>query len=310
MLKRELGPVRFPANSEEDDQDFGYGEEADNAPQKTLQNKKRKLMISQTSVSKTDKHVRMIIVDFSNFSVPNDDNDDYEHIIQRLELLLNNKFSLQQAGKKKWLLNRELEYEKFFPVEFMNDQQFVLNHIKKYGYGLKFASSQLQEDRDFVLEAVQQNGSELQYTHHNIHNDQEVVLAAIKQQADAFQYASEYLLENKEFVLQEVCQNGNALWFSDRTPFRSDIEVILAAVKQNGDVLECVVEHNLEINEEIIFEAIKQNNKVLRWVSQDILLDHNFMLKALNLIFPELVTFDYSNKAIQPHAKNFLISLV
>ena len=37
----------------------------------------------------------------------------------------------------------------------MNNKEFILNHIKKYGFGLELASTHLQKDREFVLKVVQ-----------------------------------------------------------------------------------------------------------------------------------------------------------
>nr|CAG4714174.1 unnamed protein product [Naegleria fowleri] len=102
--------------------------------------------------------VPMILMDFSNNSHHHQygDNDGgLIHEIRKWELLLKKKFSLQQEGKKKWLLNRELKYKDFFQIEFMDDKEFLLNHTKKYGYGLKFASPKLKQDRDFLMKVIQ-----------------------------------------------------------------------------------------------------------------------------------------------------------
>ncbi|KAF0974943.1 hypothetical protein FDP41_006048 [Naegleria fowleri] len=125
----------FPLNC---DSNLGFNDEQKNG------GKKLKLM---------PRNVRIVLIDFSNsfFRVGDDDQNE----IRRWELLLKKKFSLQQEGKKKWLLNRELKYKHFFPIEFMNDKEFVLNHTKKYGYGLEFASPKLKQDRDFLMQVIQ-----------------------------------------------------------------------------------------------------------------------------------------------------------
>nr|CAG4714939.1 unnamed protein product [Naegleria fowleri] len=227
-------------------------------------------------------------------------NDHVGYNLRRLELSLKKKFSFQQLGKKKWLENRELKYENFFPVEYMNDKEFVLNHIKKYGYGLKNASTQLQQDREFVLKVVQQKGDELQFASQNILNDKEMQLAAVKQFPDAcvFFSSSEFKKDN-EFALKMVQQNGLILLYVPNT-LENYREIVLAAVKQNGEALNWA-HGNLAMDKEIALEAIKQNKKALRFVAEDLLLDYEFMLTALKLIFPEfshLTTFDYSNKDI------------
>ncbi|KAF0975369.1 hypothetical protein FDP41_005363 [Naegleria fowleri] len=135
-------------------------------------NKQIKFSRHRTCLMKEDIHtlVKIIMMDFSNSnntSVHNqygdDEHSDHVDQIRNLQLLLKKKFSLQQEGKKKWLLNRELKYENFFPIEFMNDKEFMLNHIKKYGNGLEFAPPKLTEDRELVLQAVQLRGYDLYY---------------------------------------------------------------------------------------------------------------------------------------------------
>ncbi|KAF0972517.1 hypothetical protein FDP41_009420 [Naegleria fowleri] len=234
-------------------------------------------------------NVKLLMIDFSNSSSEND--------LQRLELLLKKKFSLQQLGKKKWLENRELKYEHFFPVEFMNDKEFILNHIKKYGYGLEYASKQLKKDREFVLKVIQQNGDELKFAGDNIHTDKEVILAAVKQFKGAWTFvSSEQLRNDKKFVLEMVQQYGIGVPFD----FNKDRDVVLAAVKKNGKALQ-YVERQFKSDKEIVMEAIKQNKKALEFLPKVLLLDCEFMLTILKTIFPEfshLESFDYSNKDI------------
>ncbi|KAG2382087.1 hypothetical protein C9374_005879 [Naegleria lovaniensis] len=256
---------------------------------------------SSFQTKKPKENVRMILVDFSTCLFHHDD-ENYEHT-RNVELLLKKKFSWQQEGKKKWLLNRELKYQNFFPVEFMNDREFVLNHFKKYGYGLKFASTQLKRDRDFVLKVVQQNGLELRFADEDIHNDKEVVLTATKENDVSFRYASLALQNDREFVLEVVRQNGMALQWHHK--FRNDKEVVLTAVKQNGTALASIIydrSQNSNWYETIALEVIKQDKKALQYVSEEFLQNQDFMLQALKLIFPEefetSCSFDYSSKEI------------
>ncbi|KAG2382035.1 hypothetical protein C9374_005827 [Naegleria lovaniensis] len=222
-------------------------------------------------------HVRILLVDLSscNSHEPNDANSATTETATRWEWLLKKKFSLQQLGKKKWLLNRELRYLTFFPVEFMNDREFVLNHISKYGYGVNYASKLLQQDK-------------------------EVVLKAAPYRYDVLFYAAEELRSNKEFVLEVVQVNGKTLFFASSS-LKSDKDVALAAVRQNGLALKSVNKNTLHKHHEIVEEAVKQNNSALRFVPTDLLKDHDFMLKMLKLTIPELSTFalfDNSNKEL------------
>ena len=160
-----------------------------------------------------EENVKLIMLDFSNSSSSLDP--------PRLELLLKMKFSLQQEGKKKWLENRELKYEKFFPVEFMNDKDFVLNHIKKYSYGLQHASTQLKKDREFVLKVIQQQADEFRFASRSICNDKELIFAALKQFLGIWGYTSFELKTDKKFVLEMVQRNGLAIPFEFRKDQRN-----------------------------------------------------------------------------------------
>ncbi|KAG2388595.1 hypothetical protein C9374_000034 [Naegleria lovaniensis] len=265
-----------------------------------LQTKKQKL-----------RQPALILIHFSNSSSFRDDDDENNSThLQRLQMLLRKKFSLQQVGKKKWVLNRELKYEKFFPVEFMNDQEFVFHHLKKYRIGLKHASMRLRDDREFVMQIVQHKGSEIFYTtSRKICRDKQVVMAAIKNEVFAALHASRKLKNDRDFVLEAVQLNGEVLANIGRT-FHQDREIVLAAVKQNGTVLGRIVQEEwsdgnvtlekgkLRSDPEIALEAIKQNKKALFDVPNNLHRDLSFMSKALQLIYPDLKNFDYSSKEI------------
>ncbi|KAG2382108.1 hypothetical protein C9374_005900 [Naegleria lovaniensis] len=241
--------------------------------------KKQKVILTRTNV---DENVRIILVDFSNSLHRVDDGKQCLDENRKWELLLKHKFSLQQQGKLKWLFNRELKYQNFFPVEFMNDPKFVLNHIQKYDYGLEYASKRLQQDTNFVLQIFQLKGStiladrsELSFTTRSIRNDPQVGIC-VGSSSTQRKSSSLYL------------------------PSLQDKEIMLTAVRQYGELLDCA-KKDLNNDTEILFEAIKQNKRALRWVPKNLLRTSDFMLKCLQIIFPEFETldsFDYSKKEI------------
>ncbi|KAF0975367.1 hypothetical protein FDP41_005361 [Naegleria fowleri] len=209
-----------------------------------------------------NQNARMIMIDFSNsFSHHTESVDE----IRGLELSLKKKFLLQQEGKKKWLLNRELKYEHFFPVEFMNDKEFILNHIKKYGYGFGFMASKLRQDRNFVLQAAQLEGGVLNYYKEDSLNDKEVVLEALKtKKGFSLESASPELLKDNNFVMEAIRLNEKSVWYASEKLWK---------------------------DRELVFEAIKQNKKALQWVSHTLRDDKEFVLKALQLLYPEFENF-------------------
>ncbi|KAG2373346.1 hypothetical protein C9374_012212 [Naegleria lovaniensis] len=239
-----------------------------------------------------DGNVKVVVLDFLTLNEHDDDDQNSIHIIRRLELLLNKKFSLQQLGKKKWLENRDLKYQNCIPVEFMNDRQFILNHIKKFGYGWKYASTKLQEDREFLLNVAQYNGSKellLIFPTYSIGNDTELILTSVKHDEEVMNSVPTVLRKNKEFMLKVVQLNGKALSYAE-LPLKNDLDIVLAAVRQNGEALRCIYVDPtccLRSNKDVILEAIKQNKKALQWVPMNLLTDLSFMLKVVTLIFPE-----------------------
>ncbi|KAG2386386.1 hypothetical protein C9374_002832 [Naegleria lovaniensis] len=251
-------------------------------------------------MKKLHQPLRIILVDFLNSSSSSfDEMLEVPEIIQSsLELLLKKKFLKQQFGKKKWLLNRELKYSNFFPVEFMNDPEFVLNHIQKYGYGLIYASSQLKQDREFVLQVVQLKGEELLFAEKYFKNDPEVLLTAIKQDAQALYRASRELQYDKRFVLEAVRLNGKALCAC--FTFQKDMDIVFTALKQNGEALQWFeFSRDSKKDKLMTLEAIQQTKNALRWTPQYLLQDDAFMLQALKIISPDnFHSFDYSNNEI------------
>ncbi|KAG2383700.1 hypothetical protein C9374_004371 [Naegleria lovaniensis] len=189
-------------------------------------------------VIKLNNHVRMNMIDFSNDAL--NDRDENSSHIRKLEQLLKQKFSWQQAGKKKWLENRELKYTDFFPVEFINDQEFVLNHIIQYGYGLQYASPSVQADKAFVLRVVAHSGYEVLFASHNIRQDKEVMLKAVQENARAVCAAPDTLQNEKEFVLEAVRLNGHVLHHIPFYVIRHDKEIVLEAIKQTKQAMKAI----------------------------------------------------------------------
>ncbi|KAG2387163.1 hypothetical protein C9374_001495 [Naegleria lovaniensis] len=260
---------------------------------------------SSVILVRTHENVRMMMVDFSTTSCRDEINQNGlnhdDDSIRRLELLLKTKFSRQQMGKKKWVLNRELKYKDFFPVEFIHDKEFVLNHIKKYGYGLQYSPS-LQGDRNFVLQAVQHNGMEIQFVSDHVRNDKQVVLEAIKQNEYALEFTfSIFCRYGWKFILEVLPYCPEAMGRAS-TEQRKDREMVKSAMKINGLALRFIhLNIDSKHDQEIVLEAIKQNKDALREATDFFLKDHDFLLKALKLIYPEFESLDslyYSKKEV------------
>ncbi|KAF0975389.1 hypothetical protein FDP41_005383 [Naegleria fowleri] len=121
---------------------------------------------------------------------------------RRLESLLKQKFSLQQEGKKKWLLNGEILYRDFIPIEFMNDKEIVWNHIK---------NDNLRNDKELVLEAIKHNENALEDASFSLQRDKNFVLEAIRWNEKCLCCAAYEFLKDSEFVFEAIKQNKKAL---------------------------------------------------------------------------------------------------
>ncbi|KAF0972926.1 hypothetical protein FDP41_008778 [Naegleria fowleri] len=216
--------------------------------------------------------------------------------LSHLEQALEKKFESQQKGKLRWLCNRELKYDHFFLIEFKNDQQFVLNHIRKYGFGLSFASEALKGNKEFLLQLL------MKLILDSKNSGERDLEEAIKDTLNFLSRVDKELQYNRDFVLQVVRQYGKVFKSDLDINYQHDREIVLAAVKQDGRALKYVSEcssDQLKQDQEVVFEAIRQNKKALRWASRILLEDEKFMLKALRLVLiPELDQFHYSNKKI------------
>ena len=213
--------------------------------------------------------VPMILMDFSNNSHHHQygDNDGgLIHEIRKWELLLKKKFSLQQEGKKKWLLNRELKYKDFFQIEFMDDKEFLLNHTKKYGYGLKFASPKLKQDRDFLMKVIQLSKDGFKVDVGELNHAWNIISGGDK-------CGDEYLKERLE---------------NDEMFFKKYFRGIEKKPKLQS----------------LLFETLKHNRKAFLWLFEILRpgvfwICRDFTVQIIQVLFPEfeyLKSFEYSNK--------------
>ncbi|KAG2375066.1 hypothetical protein C9374_010070 [Naegleria lovaniensis] len=171
------------------------------------------------------------------------------HHPNTLQQLLQHKFSMQQLGKKKWLLAREKKYDGYIPIEFLNDREMILHHIRKYGYGMEYlrfcSRCDLLLDKQFTLQVVRTNGQQLDHVFEPFKQDTEIVLAAVQ-------------------------QNPNAIFYATGSS-RNDPQIVEAVLDRHEELLETYW-YTFHINDEMARELAKKNAAAIRfsnWLKKD-----------------------------------------
>ncbi len=118
----------------------------------------------------------------------------------------------------------------YFVYDLKKSDKFLLFLIKKYGYGLEYATDEQQADRKLVLQAVKLNVNALDYVSDELKEDNDFILSLIKETGAGLQYATRMQKANKELVLQAIKHNPHALGDAHAV-LRRKKEVVLEAIK-------------------------------------------------------------------------------
>ncbi|KAG2392908.1 hypothetical protein C9374_009485 [Naegleria lovaniensis] len=263
-----------------------------------------------------DVELCVLLVDFTLPSSSDHDNTTRNSLSE----MMRNKFTRQQAGKKKFLENRNHSRSlDFLPIEFMKDKSFVLNYIqhcnhdksyeflksaaiefrhdpqvmieivKHAGYMLEYACADLRNDKDLVMEAVKQHGNAYSYASETLKNDKDIILAAVKQWNQIrFTLANEWKNDNDIFLCS-ICPNvahkySHTHWNNDMislfSTLKDDKEFLLDAVERYPTALQFISDE-LRNDKQFILSCVKQNGDSLRYASDDLINDKELVLKAL-----------------------------
>lgn len=124
---------------------------------------------------------------------------------------------------------------KYLPDHFCDDEEIMIEFVKKGPFGLDKASERLRLDKAFNLRALNHGV----YYHHNIHksllNDRDIVLKAMQIHPHEFEHIPEQFKADREIVLTVVSREGGYGSYIKDCPLemRDDPELIKAAVKDN-----------------------------------------------------------------------------
>ena len=156
----------------------------------------------------------------------------------------------------------------------------ILAAVKKNGYVLDYASTEMKDDKEVVLAAVRNNGYALLYASLRLQGDKEVVLAAVRNHGWALNCAVGRLQNDKEVVLAAIRNNPHAL---DYASFRliNDIEIVNEAFKMSS-LSFYAASPSLKSNKAFIKEKIKTNNhEVFKYCHRTLRKDRDIYLPVL-----------------------------
>ena len=192
--------------------------------------------------------------------------------------------------------------------ELRDDEEVVVQAVRRDSNALQFASSRLRGHRSVVLDAIRWNGLALEYAEPQMQSDPEVVAIAADQNVGALAFANDALLRRQDFMLHCIRYNIRArsyahlsLWddgyFADsvaallndpavvhksvsinglalaETPagaaVRGDSAIVATAVEQDGRALE-FASKELRCSEEIVSYAVRENGLALQFACDEL----------------------------------------
>jgi hypothetical protein len=124
---------------------------------------------------------------------------------------------------------------KYVAEHFSDDEEIMIELVKKNPYCLEKASERLRLDKAFNLKAID-NGA---YYRHNIHKtllgDRDIVLKAMQKHPNEFEHIPEIFKNDREIVLTVISKKGGyGNYIKDCSlEMRDDPEIIKAAVADN-----------------------------------------------------------------------------
>ena len=155
-----------------------------------------------------------------------------------------------------------IEVDPFVELHFgkNDDEDFVLDSIRKTTDAFLNASERLKKSRDFVMAAVKVDGLVLEYTG-EFKKDKFIVLRAGQQNPRAFEYLSAELSKDRDIAIARVENNPRSIGKLDEELYR-DEGIAVAAARVDGSVTLEV--SPLDCNERVVMTAVKQNGAALR----------------------------------------------
>jgi hypothetical protein len=185
---------------------------------------------------------------------------------------------------------------------FYSVKELIIPALKKDGSYIKYASKSLQDDKEIILLAINnnwdyiKNGSILKYTSNRLKADKDVVECAIYYDYDSFSYADESLKNDPNFIY-ELLNKNNSIYILKyiSKELSGNIQFMYRLVELDSWAYE-YASPVLKANTIFSLYAIKKYAPNIKYVSESLLNDEDFMLKAIDIC---ITCLDYLPKSFK-----------
>jgi hypothetical protein len=188
-------------------------------------------------------------------------------------------------------------------TKYNNDEQIILECIKKNGLLLEFASDDLKNNKDLVKEAIENNKDAFKFIGSDLKNDinflKEIIhldidLEYIPEKTKNKDFYNMYIkydhnnylkipLEFKKNIDILIPLSNNLHFFEDFSPyFNDDYDVFLQLVDFNGLLLE-FASPKLKNNYNIAYKAIQNNPSAVEFISEELQDNFTLISKAVEM---------------------------
>ena len=172
-----------------------------------------------------------------------------------------------RLGDNDWIAN--IEPSLFFDKEVADNVLNLANtDIESYGYLVKYFPREYWQDRDCVLNAVRFNGAYLLLAPEDFSRDEKVAETTIMYATStnqSWRYLSDEILGNKDFLLRYM-KSGKYIpdlfCFDISEPLRHDHDIAAAAFSQKGELYDSFPD-DIHRDKDLLLLAIKNATKGL-----------------------------------------------
>jgi hypothetical protein len=209
---------------------------------------------------------------------------------------------IRNLGSTKYLFEK-------FDINLEENQNFVIESLKKDVNRFNFIPDSLKNDRNFFIKAVKSNGRVMHFANDSFKDDSEIIEEAVKIDGNALFYATDRLQKNKSIAMTAVKSaatdnNGAYRIFNSIQYLRSDKDLIKEAIKYgNGKgVFEFIIDEykdNIEFGIELLNlnpSLITDDKFINTYITQNKFVTYLLNnLDNLDIIIPQKIIAKNSN---------------
>jgi len=121
--------------------------------------------------------------------------------------------------------------------ELKDNNEVVIEAIKKNGLLLKYVSNRLKDDDGFVSLAIEQNANALMHASERLQNDYDILKLTVKCDYRRFQYMPEIIKTSKKIIIYVIGKSADMIKYVDPT-ILNDKSFILELLSINVGIYE------------------------------------------------------------------------